>query len=110
MKTVQFFVALFHLIVFYTVEIFKSNLKVAQDVLTTEHLMKPAIIAHPLTLQREWEVYTFAALVTMTPGTIALDLSPDCETLYLHVMYVEEIAKVEEDIKKLEEKIGALYP
>ncbi|CAM2011025.1 Na+/H+ antiporter subunit E [Acanthopleuribacter pedis] len=110
MNPFQVLFAFCDLAVFYTIEIIKSNWKVAKDVVTAKHYMKPAIIAHPLTLEREWEVYVFASLVTMTPGTIALDLSDDLKTLYLHVMYVEEIAKVEQEIKKLEDKIGALTP
>ena len=36
------------------------------------------------------EVTTLANAITLTPGTLSADLSPDGETLFIHAMYAED--------------------
>ncbi len=69
-------------------ELFNSNLRVTYDVLTRHHLMNPAIIAIPLDANTDREIVTLAALITFTPGTLVLEISPDRKYMYVHEMYV----------------------
>jgi multicomponent Na+:H+ antiporter subunit E len=48
--------------------------------------LRPAIVAVPLTLDRDAEIALLANLITLTPGTLSLDVSPDRRTLYVHAM------------------------
>jgi multicomponent Na+:H+ antiporter subunit E len=67
-------------------EIVVANLKVAAAVLAPAGRLRPAIVAVPLTLDRDAEIALLANLITLTPGTLSLDVSPDRRTLYVHAM------------------------
>jgi multicomponent Na+:H+ antiporter subunit E len=83
-------------------ELFRSNFRVAYDVLTRRHLMNPAIVAMPLDANTDREIVTLAALITFTPGTLALEISPDRRFLYVHEMYVphNDVEAVKRNLKE----------
>lgn len=76
-------------VIFYVWEILCSNFKVAHDVITPRHRMSPGIIAVPLDEMNNRQLMLMANLITMTPGTLSLDISEDRKTLYIHAMYLE---------------------
>lgn len=88
-----------HFILFYLWELTLSNLRVAHDVLTPTHYMKPGIVAIPLDTRNDFEVLTMANLLTMTPGTISLDVADDRKTLYIHAMYIDDLEQLRADVK-----------
>ncbi len=75
---------------YYVREIVRASLRVAYDVLTPTLYMKPGVIGVPLDVRDDIEIAVLANLVSLTPGTLSLDLSPDRKTLYIHVMYLDE--------------------
>ena len=90
---------------YFNRELVKSNLKVAYDVLTRTHYMKPGVIAFPLEATRDGEIAIVANLISLTPGTLSLDVSSDRSVLYIHVMYLTDEAQVMHDIRDLERRI-----
>lgn len=74
---------------FYLVEIAKSNLRVARDVLTKEPQFTPCIISLNTTGLNDKQVALMANFITMTPGTLGLYVSEDLDHLYIHCMYVD---------------------
>ncbi len=75
---------------FYVWELVLSSLRVAHDVLTPRFHMRPGVIGMPLEARTALEVTVLANLISLTPGTLSLDVSPDCRTLYIHAMYIDE--------------------
>jgi multicomponent Na+:H+ antiporter subunit E len=73
-------------------DLIRSNLRVAHDVLTPRHYMRPGVIAVPLDARTDLEILALANRITLTPGTVSLDVSTDRRTLYVHVMYMAEDA------------------
>ena len=71
-------------------ELLLSNLRVAYDVLTPRHHMRPGIIALPLDATTDGEITLLANFISLTPGTLSLDVSPDRKTLYVHLMYIRD--------------------
>jgi multicomponent Na+:H+ antiporter subunit E len=67
-------------------EVVVANLRVAAAVIAPAGRLRPAIVAVPLTLDRDAEIALLANLITLTPGTLSLDVSPDRRTLYVHAM------------------------
>lgn len=84
---------------FFLKELFVSNIKLARDVLTSRHLMKPRIVAVPLTVQSDAEITALANLISLTPGTLSLDVSSDKSALYIHFIYAENEENVKLEIK-----------
>lgn len=71
---------------FFLWELVVANVRVARDVVTPGIHSRPAIVAVPLEDLTDAEVTLLATLVTLTPGTMSLDVSSDRRTLYVHVM------------------------
>ena len=77
---------------FYLGEVLKSNLAIAWDVLTPEDKSAPGIIAIELPAGlNDFQILLISNLITMTPGSLSLDLSPDRRTLLLHILYLDDV-------------------
>mgnify|MGYP002623160404 CR=1 FL=1 len=88
MSVIKRIINLLFFILFYAKEVVMSNLRVAHDVLTPTHHMKPGILRLPLDNLTDRQLLMMANLVTMTPGTLGLQVSDDAKSLYIHAMYV----------------------
>ncbi len=75
---------------FYVWELVLSSVRVAYDVLTPRFHMRPGVIGLPLEARTDLEITALANLISLTPGTLSLDVSPDRRTLYIHAMYIDE--------------------
>jgi multicomponent Na+:H+ antiporter subunit E len=84
---------------FYLRELALANLRVAYDVVTPTHHMHPGIVAVPLEARTDAEITLLANLLTMTPGTLSLDVSDDRTTLYVHGMFVGDHDEFRREIK-----------
>ena len=76
-----------------------SSARVAWDVLTPVHKARPAIVAIPLSVDDPIQIVTLANLISLTPGSLSLDVSPDQKTLYVHVMFVDDPDEIRREIK-----------
>jgi multicomponent Na+:H+ antiporter subunit E len=88
------------LIGFFGKELLVSNLRVLWDVLTPRHISRPGIIGLPLDARTDMEIMLVANLISLTPGTLSLDLSEDRRVLYVHVMFLDDIEKAKQQIKQ----------
>jgi multicomponent Na+:H+ antiporter subunit E len=73
---------------FYLRELVVSSVAVAVDVLRPRMRMVPGVIALPLEARTDGEITVLANLISLTPGTLALEVAPDRRTLYLHAMHL----------------------
>ena len=78
------------LILFFIWELIIANLRVAHDVLTPRNHMNPGVIGIPLDARTDTEITLLANLITLTPGTLSLDVSEDRKTLYIHAMFIDD--------------------
>ena len=81
-------------------ELVKANLRLALDVATPSFHMRPGIIALPLDATQDSQILLLSMLINTTPGSVALDVSPDRKTLYVHVMYMDTPDAAREEIKQ----------
>lgn len=77
------FLGLFFYLVY---ELVLANFKLAADVMLPKRTMRPAVIRVPLDVESDAEILMFVALINLTPGSTALDISEDRRTMYVHVM------------------------
>lgn len=82
--------ALLRFVLFFLWELWLANLRVARDVLTPGYSMRPAVLAVALTARTDLEITLLANLISLTPGTLSLDVSTDRRMLYIHAMYVDD--------------------
>lgn len=90
---------------FFLKALIVSNLRVAYDVLTPTHYMRPGVIAFALDARTDGEITILANLISLTPGTLSLDVSDDKKVLYIHVMYLDDETAVQHQLKYLESRV-----
>ncbi|KAA1178018.1 Na+/H+ antiporter subunit E [Rhizobium tropici] len=74
------------LLVLFIGELAKSVWAVAVAVMSPRIDVKPGIFAFPLTVDRDFEITLLANLITLTPGTLSVDVSDDRKMLYVHAL------------------------
>lgn len=77
-------------IFFFIYEILRANFQVAYDVITPKFFMKPGIVKYPMDAKTDLEITFLTNLISLTPGTLILDVSDDKKVVYIHVMYLED--------------------
>jgi len=85
-------------------ELVVSSFRVALDVLRPELRMKPAVIAVPLDLDSDAEITLLANLISLTPGTLSIDVAEDKSCIYVHAMYGGDPDALAADIKRTFER------
>jgi multicomponent Na+:H+ antiporter subunit E len=81
---------LLEFMMFFGKELVIANLRLAYEIVTPGFQMTPGIVEVPLDTLRDTEIVLLANLLTLTPGTLSLDLSRAKDRLYVHVMYLED--------------------
>lgn len=85
-------------------QIIVGSVKIAWDIATPHHYMKPAIVALPLTAESDIEIMLLANIITFTPGTMSMDVSSDRKILYVYSVYTDSEEEVITSIKNTLEK------
>jgi len=85
---------------FFFKELLLANLQVAADVVTPTHYMRPRVVAIPLEAKTDVEITALANLISLTPGTLSLDVSTDRRVLFIHAMYAADAEQTRRDIKQ----------
>ncbi|MBB4303796.1 multicomponent Na+:H+ antiporter subunit E [Rhodobium orientis] len=80
-------------------ELVLSALKVARVVLSPKMRLSPGIFAYPLTIDRDFEITLLANLITLTPGTLSVDVSDDRKVLYVHALDIPDVDAAIADIR-----------
>lgn len=75
------------LLAVFLFELIVSCLRVAVDILKPRFTMTPAVVAVPLTVRTDVQITLLANMVTLTPGTVSIDVAKDRSCLYVHAMY-----------------------
>jgi len=83
----------------------KANLQVAWEVITPGHYMTPRFIRYPVAGMTDIQITVLANAITLTPGTLSVDLSDAKEFLYIHAMYAEDRQQAVVDIDELRDRI-----
>ncbi len=85
-------------------ELILSNIQVLIAVLRPRMNIKPAIFALETELQDDWEITLLSSLITLTPGTVVINISDDQKTLYIHALHVDDVDEAVQSIKDSFEK------
>ena len=89
---------------FFVHALIVSNLQVLWDVVTPSHISRPGIIRLPLDARTDLEIMLVANLISLTPGTLSVDMSKDRKYLYVHVMFLEDVDRTRRELKRGLEK------
>ncbi|MDP2781477.1 Na+/H+ antiporter subunit E [Devosia sp.] len=73
-------------------ELMVSAVRVAIIVITPNirATLRPGIIAFPLTVKSDFEITLLANMITLTPGTLSVDVAEDRSVLYVHALQLDD--------------------
>ncbi len=83
-----------------------SNLQIAKRIFSKDMQLAPAIVGVKTELKSDWKKLLLANSVTLTPGTLTLDIKEDM--LYIHIIECKDINKKQLITKEFEEIISKI--
>jgi multicomponent Na+:H+ antiporter subunit E len=92
---------LFHLLCVVAVDLVKSTISVATEIITPTDRTDESIIAVTVTPECRDHLLLLIVAITLTPGTAVVDADPDTGTLYLHLLHDDRRAATIEHVGQL---------
>lgn len=86
-------------------ELVKANYKVGFDILTPPWHMQPGVIAFPLKATTDFEITMVANFISLTPGTLTLDISDDRRVLFIHAMFLQDEKTLLAELHEIEQRL-----
>ncbi|MEK4423700.1 Na+/H+ antiporter subunit E [Solibacillus sp. FSL K6-1523] len=94
------------LILLFIQELVLSSLSVLKQILQPQLNITPGIFTYETRLRGDWEITVLALLLTLTPGSVVMEVSEDGSVFYIHAMDIEESKEtVLKSIGKFEQAI-----
>ncbi|MEM7797829.1 MAG: Na+/H+ antiporter subunit E [Chloroflexota bacterium] len=100
---VRYTLTIFRFVLFFLKELIAAGATVFATILAPQ-LLRPGVVAVPLDLNTNAEITLLANVITLTPGTITLDVSTDLKVIYIHSIQVDSPEAFRESIKNGFEK------
>jgi len=83
----------------------KANLQVAWEIITPGFSMSPRIIRYPVHELTAVQTTTLANAITLTPGTLTVDVDEPGGYLHIHCMYAADRAAAVSQIDDLKDRL-----
>jgi multicomponent Na+:H+ antiporter subunit E len=93
-------VAILRLMLSFAVELVMSNIAIVRIICHPKLPIRPGIIAYNTKVRTDVGLTALSNLITLTPGTLTLDISDDRSTLFIHTLAIEDSTKVCESIRR----------
>ncbi|ODT47422.1 Na+/H+ antiporter subunit E [Devosia sp. 63-57] len=100
------------LLALFLYELMASAVRVALVVIRPDlkAVVRPAIVAVPLSVTSDAEITLLANLITLTPGTLSIDVSPDRKHLYVHALTMDDReALIADIVNGFEKQVKAVF-
>lgn len=87
------------LVLVFLKELIKANLSVLKIVISPRLRVRSGVIAVPTDLRNDVALTLLANMITLTPGTLTLDISPDRRYLFVHTLNLDDPEDVKREIR-----------
>ena len=84
---------------YFLYELVVGSIDVLKDILTPQHLSKPCLLEMPLDVKSDAEILLVTNLISLTPGTLSVEVSEDRKTLLVHAMFADDPEQLARDLK-----------
>jgi multicomponent Na+:H+ antiporter subunit E len=92
-------------VAWFTSEVLKASIDVARIVLARRVRPQPAIIRLKLQRPDDQIATLLGCLLTLTPGTLALDYAPESGLMYIHAIDATHIDDIESSVREIESRL-----
>ena len=84
------------------VQLVRSNLFLAWEIMTRKNTIHAGIIAVPMRTSSELTMLVMANVITLTPGTVTIEAKESPAVLYVNVLHLNDVERVRVDLRRLE--------
>lgn len=78
------------LLYLFNSELLKSSIVVIGQVIRPRLSIQPGVFKVTTKLKTDWEIALLTGLLTLTPGSVVMEIAPSTGTMYIHAMDVTE--------------------
>lgn len=68
-----------------------SNILMIREILRPRIAVSPGVLAHRLIQPSEEVVTVMTSVISLSPGTMIVDVDPDATTIYVHFLFLRDI-------------------
>lgn len=98
--------AIVKLIFIFISETIQSSIIVIKHILSPKINIEPGIFMYQTVLKGDFEVTTLSLLLTLTPGSVVMEINEEGNKLYIHAMDIKRYkGDLERSLKKFEKAI-----
>lgn len=103
------FVPAVRLVWVFLVNLVVSNVAMAREILTGGRRIEAGVVACPLRVDSDGIATFLTNVLTLSPGTLPLEVDHDPPVLYVHVLHMADREKIVATVRRLEELAVATY-
>jgi len=81
----------------------QSSLVMAWEIVTPRNRITPGVVRVPLRDGTPTTTLVVANVITLTPGTLSIELDPAAPALYVHVLHLHDVEQVRARLLRVEE-------
>jgi multicomponent Na+:H+ antiporter subunit E len=96
--------AIIKLIALLFKELVRASIEVIRQIVKPKLDIRPGIFTYKTQLSSDWEVTLLCLLISLTPGSLPLEISGNQRKLYIHALDIKDQQKMSDDIKNTFEK------
>lgn len=94
-------------VAWFVAEVVNATLDVARLVVARRVEASPAVVPVKLADARDFVATLLGMLMTLTPGTMALEYDPDTGVMYVHALDTQSVERVESSVRRIEVRLLA---
>ncbi|HUF83438.1 MAG TPA: Na+/H+ antiporter subunit E [Acidimicrobiia bacterium] len=87
---------------YFSWKLFEASAIVAWEVVTPRSRINEGIVAVPIRGVSDLVATVVANAITLTPGTLTLEMRAEPPTLFVHVLHLDDLEEVRRDVRHLE--------
>ncbi len=88
---------------FVLFKLIEANLVLAWEIVTPRNRIRTGIVQVPLRTESDLATMVVANVITLTPGTITIEIEQSPPVLYVHVLHLHDLDAVRRDLLRIEE-------
>ncbi|TCI73621.1 MULTISPECIES: Na+/H+ antiporter subunit E [unclassified Exiguobacterium] len=91
-------IKLVKLLLIFSRELVMANFEVLRLVLSPKLEIQPGIFRYETSLKSGWKISLLSMLISLTPGTLVVQVSQDNKILYIHALHMPDKEALKQDI------------
>jgi len=95
----------FYLLLYYLIKLIQANFILAFEILTPRMRLKPFFIEIPLHIKSDFGLLMFSNLLSMTPGSLSIDMDHAKKTLMVHILTKDDPRESEKQMMWMQQLI-----